>query len=1624
MKNFLLALLFATGILNAQTTVTIGSNSFLNGSQESSPINIWFKSHHCQILYTATELNAAGLVGASEITKLGFNIYGGTSEGLPNYTVKLKNTNSNNLSTYESGLNTVYTNTLYSPSSGGFELLTFDNSFIWDGSSNLLVDVCFDPVSNFSAAGQVYTYNAGSNSFYRYIRNDGSPQCIETTTQTDNNNKPQLQLEFAPLADCSGTPNSGEAVSSSTLVCPNTSFDLSLANGTIASSLSYQWQSSSDGSVWSDVGSSQSGWVFPITNISDTIYYRCVTTCTVSALSATSTPVVVNANPLINCYCTPGYSWDCSNEKFLDISIANLSASTVSCDIGGFSDFTTVPAAEINLNAGNTYTLIANTTSTASAGNNAVGVWIDFNQNNIFENSEYKYLGFGQGLTFSNTITVPLITSSGSVRMRLKLDASYASEGTILDPCFNNNSSSFGQILDYKVNITAAPPCSGTPNIANAVASQSAVCQNTPFTLDLVNNSISRDITYQWQSSTDASIWANLGNLQPTISYSIPTQSVTTYYRCISTCSISSLSSTSTPVMVTQNPLLNCYCSPGTVMCSNGAVMTDVVVAGVSYTPACQVSDNFYDLSSNPSYSIALTANQSYTISSDISSSFPTAYIAAWIDYNQNGLFDDSEYINVGNTTGGNISTTFTVPYTAIGGNSKMRLKMESINSFYNGLFPCYNNSMDGQTIDYLVNITPATPCSGIPNAGDAISSYSSTCEERPFTLDLTNNDMVSNVWYQWQQSTDGTNWANIGTAQSTIPYTVSSQSITTYYRCELTCASSSSISTSTTFTITQKPVTECYCVPPPSDCNNSDVINTVVFSNLTNTSTCSPDGYEDYTLNGSIITPTVNANQSYPINVTVGKEYYEYVTVWVDFDKNGNFEADEYTNIGAPAGSGNFTATGSIIIPSDATLGTTRMRIRTNYNNPFLDYEACEGSNNNGSRGPSQSSGETEDYLINILPPDCGTINFPRSVSLSGILDICPGSSTTLDLSTSIPLATGITYQWKAFDGSSYINEGSATSSSSIIVTPSSNTPYYCEIFCNANSVKISDTVTVKLNPVTTALTFTNASCSGLCDGSIQLNASSTGGLLTYTWSPSLTNTDQVIALCAGSYSVIVSNTLGCTATETVLITEPLPLTASLTTTDVTCNGLSNGGISVAANGGTPAYTYSWTPTFGNSSTINGLSAGTYTCMISDANGCFINKNATVNEPGPITATIAGFSSTICEQLNDTLKSTIVGGIAPFTYSWNQLPGSIVSTDPIYSYSTSVGTFSYNLTITDNTGCTATSNTLVITVNPSSNISGLVTTNTTTPVAGRVVLFQYLPFFTKFDSVAGQNIDASGNYNFTSFKAGIYIVKAIPSASNLQIAYGDSAVNWKTAKQILHGCSVNDVQNIEVKALSSFTTSGSGKFSGKITKALGFGERIGSSFKPFAPGEPIGGIVVKGGKNPGGQMFVQTVTEPIGGTYTLTGLPVNETGESYFILVDIPGLDTNNTYHRIIDITNNEYNNLDFTVDSAKINPVNDPFVSVGVNDISAKLNQIKVFPNPASNKVTIQYNLAINSAVKIELFDILGKSVKPILPLTNQINTNYSYTVPLDDLTSGMYFMKLNINNSESTIKLIINN
>ncbi|MFJ7821660.1 MBG domain-containing protein, partial [Pedobacter suwonensis] len=164
----------------------------------------------------------------------------------------------------------------------------------------------------------------------------------------------------------------------------------------------------------------------------------------------------------------------------------------------------------------------------------------------------------------------------------------------------------------------------------------------------------------------------------------------------------------------------------------------------------------------------------------------------------------------------------------------------------------------------------------------------------------------------------------------------------------------------------------------------------------------------------------------------------------------------------------------------------------------------------------------------------------------------------------------------------------------------------------------------------------------------------------------------------------------------KTFTITQPTAITATTSQTNVACNGASNGSASVTASGGAGSYTYSWSPSGGTAATATGLSAGTYTCTITDANNCQIIKTFTITQPTAISFTTIvlpgydynmGYSQTILTSGGTGSKTyAVTAGSLPSGFSLSTA-GQITGT------STQISDSNFTVTVTDNNNCTATYN-------------------------------------------------------------------------------------------------------------------------------------------------------------------------------------------------------------------------------------------------------------------------------------------------------------------------------------------
>ena len=240
---------------------------------------------------------------------------------------------------------------------------------------------------------------------------------------------------------------------------------------------------------------------------------------------------------------------------------------------------------------------------------------------------------------------------------------------------------------------------------------------------------------------------------------------------------------------------------------------------------------------------------------------------------------------------------------------------------------------------------------------------------------------------------------------------------------------------------------------------------------------------------------------------------------------------------------------------------------------------------------------------------------------------------------------------------------------------------------------------VTINLNTTTTPATCAN------CNGTATVTATGGNPPYTYTWAPSGGNAATATGLCAGTYTVTVSD--GCfTSTAAVTITTAggaLNVTSS--TTNVSCANQCNGSATLTVSNGQPPYTYAWAPSGGNAATATGLCAGTYTATVTDAAGCTTTHTVTITQPPPLTIQAAGFSALCNAACNGQAVTIPGGGTGPYTYNWAPSGGTNAS-------ATGLCAGTYTVTVTDANGCTITDTAIVSQPPPMTATTTSVTAN------------------------------------------------------------------------------------------------------------------------------------------------------------------------------------------------------------------------------------------------------------------------------------------------------------------------
>ncbi|MEW6467466.1 MAG: gliding motility-associated C-terminal domain-containing protein [Bacteroidota bacterium] len=392
-------------------------------------------------------------------------------------------------------------------------------------------------------------------------------------------------------------------------------------------------------------------------------------------------------------------------------------------------------------------------------------------------------------------------------------------------------------------------------------------------------------------------------------------------------------------------------------------------------------------------------------------------------------------------------------------------------------------------------------------------------------------------------------------------------------------------------------------------------------------------------------------------------------------------------------------------------------------------------------------SGQNTSSFSVN-GPSDCynlmmvGLYYQTTSCQNCGCLTPYPLTTSTTSTNATCGLANG-TGTTSASGGVTPYNYNWSNGATTATVTGLAPGTYIVTITDSTGCGQGSDTIVISnVGGVQAICTNVNVQCFGTSTGSATANTLSGQSPFTYLWSNSQT-TQTATGLAAGSYTVIVTDAQGCMDTAVVTITQPTAMGGTITGQNATCFGASNGQATVNVIGGTAPYSYSWVPSSQTGQTGTGLAAGTYTVVVTDANGCTITPTVVIGQPAAVQNSFPNVVNVLCNGgSNGSATAQGSGGTGPYTYVWNTSPPQSGAT------ATGLSAGNYVVTVTDANNC-ITFDTVSITQPPPPQDTLQITSRFCEGDSAAVLHAPWAPGFTNYQwyfdtlAIAGANSDS-----------------------------------------------------------------------------------------------------------------------------------------------------------------------------------------------------------------------------------------------------------------------------------------
>ncbi len=365
-------------------------------------------------------------------------------------------------------------------------------------------------------------------------------------------------------------------------------------------------------------------------------------------------------------------------------------------------------------------------------------------------------------------------------------------------------------------------------------------------------------------------------------------------------------------------------------------------IAGVSI-------GNFSNTSGGASYTdftaqtVSLEAGQNYSVSltPGFASSSYNEYWKIWIDFNEDGDFEDAGELvfDAGSLSNTTVNGSLNIPNGTAGTTTRMRVSMK-----YNGAQTSCESFAYGEVEDYTVSITAAAA----PSCGTPSGLFASAITTTTFTLNWGGVTGVSSYDVRLRPS-GSTAWIDFtGQSGTSLSLTGASPATTYEYQVRAVCSGTAGSYSASAF-VTTAAATVSYCA---SSANNDAYlwINSFTLGSINNTSGRN-GGYANFTN----LSTTLQRGSAYSLSIGVGRQgsYRTAYRVWIDYNQDGDFDdAGELIYNRARTTSTNIS--GSFTVPTTAALGTTRMRVSMKYD---ASPTPCE----------TFAYGEVEDYTVNI---------------------------------------------------------------------------------------------------------------------------------------------------------------------------------------------------------------------------------------------------------------------------------------------------------------------------------------------------------------------------------------------------------------------------------------------------------------------------------------------------------------------------------------------------------------------------------------------------------------------------------------------------------------------------------